>query len=42
MGVLSCVGAEFYRRVIAPYEDKKIIQNGDVEPYNIDKSFANE
>lgn len=42
MGVLSCVGAEFYRRVIAPYEDKKIIQNGDVEPYNIDKSFRNE
>jgi hypothetical protein len=31
MGVLSCVEHEFYRRVIAPYEDTKIETNGDVE-----------
>lgn len=31
MGVLSSIQAEWYRRDVAPYEDKKIIQNGDVE-----------
>ncbi len=30
MGVLACASAEFYRRVAAPYEDKKRKQNGDV------------
>ena len=30
MGVLSSIQAEWYRRDIAPYEDKKIIENGDV------------
>jgi len=30
MGVLSCIQQEFYRRVAAPYEDTKIVQNGDV------------
>ncbi len=30
MGVLACVGQEFYRRVAAPYEDGKVLQNGDV------------
>lgn len=30
MGVLSCVQAEFYRRDVAPYEDVKIKENGDV------------
>lgn len=30
MGVVSCVGEEFYRRHAAPYEDEKIVQNGDV------------
>lgn len=30
MGVLNCIQAEFYRRDIAPYEDQKIIENGDV------------
>ncbi|MDR5730422.1 MAG: hypothetical protein RB191_23695 [Terriglobia bacterium] len=29
MGVLSCAGREFYRRIVAPYEDQKIKQNGD-------------
>lgn len=30
MGVLECIKQEFYRRVVAPYEDKKIAENGDV------------
>ena len=30
MGVLSCIQTEFYRRVVAPYEDTKITENGDV------------
>ncbi|MEM4727151.1 MAG: hypothetical protein QXD04_02710 [Candidatus Bathyarchaeia archaeon] len=30
MGVLECVKQEFYRRVVAPYEDIKIRENGDV------------
>jgi len=30
MGVLDCAGKEFYRRVAAPYEDRKIAENGDV------------
>jgi len=30
MGALEGAKAEFYRRVAAPYEDKKMIQNGDV------------
>ena len=28
-GVLGCVDDEIYRRVIAPYEDAKIGENGD-------------
>ena len=31
LGVLSAVTSEFYRRVIAPFEDTKIKENGDVE-----------
>lgn len=30
MGVLSCVIQEFYRRHIAPYEDTKISEMGDI------------
>lgn len=30
IGVLTCMQMEFYRRLIAPYEDKKIRENGDV------------
>lgn len=30
MGVLECIKQEFYRRVIAPYEDVKMRENGDV------------
>jgi len=30
IGVLECAKMEFYRRIAAEYEDKKIIGNGDV------------
>jgi hypothetical protein len=30
VGVLECAKLELYRRLAAPYEDLKIIQNGDV------------
>jgi len=30
MGAFLCAALEFYRRVAAPYEDKKIDANGDV------------
>lgn len=30
IGVLECAKMELYRRVAAPYEDKKIKENGDV------------
>lgn len=30
VGALEGAKLEFYRRVAAPYEDKKIIENGDV------------
>jgi hypothetical protein len=30
MGALEGAKLEFYRRVVAPYEDTKITQNGDV------------
>jgi hypothetical protein len=29
-GVLQCVSDEFSRRKLAPYEDKKITENGDL------------
>ncbi len=32
-GVLENVKQEFYRRVASSYEDKKILQNGDVKEY---------
>lgn len=30
VGVLECVKQEFYRRQLAPYEDGKIAQHGDI------------
>jgi len=30
MGILESVKQEFYRRDVAPYEDKKIAENGDI------------
>ena len=32
MGVMQCATQEFYRRWVAPYEDIKIKENGDVTP----------
>lgn len=32
MGALEGAKQEFYRRVVAPYEDKKCKENGDVYP----------
>ena len=33
MGALEGVKQEFYRRKAAPYEDKKIAENGDINFY---------
>ena len=33
IGAMECAKMEIYRRLVAPYEDKKIVQNGDVKPY---------
>jgi hypothetical protein len=30
MGVLSCAAKELYRRAVAPYENSKLAENGDV------------
>lgn len=30
VGALDGAKLEFYRRVVVPYEDKKIVENGDV------------
>lgn len=30
IGALECAKLEMYRRMVAPYEDQKIIENGDV------------
>jgi hypothetical protein len=30
MGVLECAKEEFYAKVVRPYEDQKIKQNGDI------------
>lgn len=32
-GVLENIKQEFYRRVAGPYEDKKIVENGDIKEY---------
>lgn len=32
IGALECCKLELYRRVAAPYEDRKITENGDVLP----------
>jgi hypothetical protein len=33
IGTLICVIFEFYRRFVAPYEDKAIQKNGDIPEY---------
>ncbi|MBC8147097.1 MAG: hypothetical protein H8E98_03850 [Bacteroidetes bacterium] len=30
IGVIECVKLELYRRIVSPYEDEKIKENGDV------------
>ena len=30
VGALECAKLELYRRIAAPYEDRKILENGDV------------
>ena len=35
IGVLECCKQEFYRKVITPYEDKKIQENGDLTHINV-------
>lgn len=32
MAALHATDQEFYRRMVAPYEDRKILENGDVYP----------
>ena len=32
-GVLENIKQEFYRRAATPYEDDKIVQNGDIKAY---------
>jgi hypothetical protein len=31
LGVLTAISLELYRKIIGPYEDKKIAENGEVE-----------
>lgn len=35
IGVLECAKLELYRRIAAPYEEHKIMENGDVYPVSI-------
>lgn len=35
IGALECAKLELYRRVASPYEDKKLIANGEVYASNI-------
>ena len=34
VGAMDCAKMELYRRLVSPYEDKKILLNGDVKPYD--------
>jgi hypothetical protein len=38
IGAIDCAKLELYRRIAAPYEDKKITENGDV--YRSNKKSA--
>jgi hypothetical protein len=40
VGVFDCAKMEFYRRVVVPYEKRKIAENGGVS--RIDKELNNE
>jgi hypothetical protein len=32
-GVLENIKQELYRRIAAPYEDRKVLENGDIKEY---------
>jgi hypothetical protein len=32
-GVMENIKQEYYRRIASPYEDKKILENGDIREY---------
>jgi hypothetical protein len=32
-GVLENIKQEYYRRIAVPYEDEKIVENGDIKGY---------
>ena len=36
VGALECAKQELLRRVVAPYEDRKIKENGDIQLYEVD------
>jgi len=38
MGNIDCAGKEFYRRIVAPYEDGAVKANGDCDPPRADNS----
>lgn len=40
-GVLKCVHDEFYRVVVAPYEDEKMTQNGQILEFSLLPSKRN-
>ena len=42
IGVLECAKLELYRRLVAPYEDTKRLENGDVFHYTEDTKERNE
>ena len=33
LGAIECAKLEYYRRIIAPYEDIKIKENGDIKAF---------
>lgn len=35
LGVLEAVKLELYRRVVGPYEDRKIAENGDLDGFHM-------
>lgn len=41
VGALECAKAEFMRRFLFKYEDKKIVQNGDVYTFHLREDSRN-
>jgi hypothetical protein len=37
VGTLECAKMEIYRKLISPYEDQKISENGDLEEFSKEK-----